>query len=350
MNRLKKIGRTFAVFLNVFLIYSACWIAVYLATSWGFSRLDRQLPEIFVMLIISLLGFMCFIVLFAILAHNSRKKDYHFHQEITNALGRISRGDFFIHIKKTEGPYRQLAGDINKMASSLKEMEDMRQAFISNVSHEIQSPLTSINGFARAMIDEELHRKEQLQYLEIIDSESKRLSKLSDDLLRLASLDSEHHPFHTEVYRLDKQIQTQILTFEPQWLHKELDIQVDLEAVTIEADKLLLSQVWVNLIHNAIKFTPEGGELRVSLKQQEEQPIVCFTDTGIGITTEDQIRIFERFFKADRARSRTAEGSGLGLSIVNKIVKMHRGKVNVRSKQGEGTQFTVVLPKVQKNI
>lgn len=348
MNRLRKIGQAIARILLALSALSACWTGAYFATKWGFARLDWQPQALPGLLINSLLGFIFLVMLIAVVARISRKRDYNIHVEITSALRRISRGDFQVQLVKNEGPFGQLAEDINDMALNLKAMEEMRQEFISNVSHEIQSPLTSISGFARAMISEELKREDQLQYLGIIDAESTRLSKLSDDLLRLASLDSEHHPFHPEACRLDKQLQQQILACEPQWLNKELDMQVNLAETTIEADPSLLSQVWVNLLHNAIKFTSQGARISVSLEQQEEHAVVRITDTGIGMSEEDQKRIFERFFKADRSRSRSAGGSGLGLSIVHKIVEMHRGKINVSSKLDEGTVFTVTLPIIQR--
>lgn len=344
MKFLIKIWKAIDGILLTILVFSACWIGAYFAMEWGFERFDWHLNMLLRQLIIAILGFLFFGILITIISPFVRKQQMFFYQELTDALSRISRGDFRVTMKANPGPMGQLSDEINDMAVNLKAMEDMRQEFISNVSHEIQSPLTSISGFARAMIYEELSRDVQLQYLGVINDESTRLSTLSRDLLRLASLDSDHHPFHLEAYRLDKQLQMQILAFEPQWLKKELEISVNLAQLTIKADKNMLSQVWVNLISNAIKFTPQGGTISVSLEKQEDNAVVCITDTGSGLSKEDQTHIFERFFKADKSRARIVEGSGLGLSIVHKIVEMHQGNIDICSKLNEGTEFIVTLP------
>jgi signal transduction histidine kinase len=220
----------------------------------------------------------------------------------------------------------------------------MRQEFISNVSHEIQSPLTSIRGFARALQNEQLSPADRAHYLNIIEIESMRLSKLSDNLLALASLDAEQMKFEPKAYRLDRQIRNLILACEPQWTDKSLDMDVALEEVVITADEDMLSQVWINLIHNSIKFTPCGGSVRILLQYQADRVVFRITDSGIGISADDQAHVFERFFKAEKARDRAKGGSGLGLAIAKKIVEMHKGTIGVESELGAGACFTVCLP------
>ncbi len=349
MSRMRRMMKIIFPVLMVIGALSICWTVTYYVMEWVYRQLDWHPHAVFRQIFNSIAGFMLFGTCIAILSPFFQKKQRAFHQEMIDALKRISKGDFHINLnaKKIEAPMRPLVESINDMALDLKAMEEMRQEFISNVSHEIQSPLTSISGFARAMIYEELIREEQLQYLEIIKTESTRLSKLSNDLLKLASLNSEHHPFHPELYRLDKQLQLQILTFEPQWLNKDLEIVVDLAELVVEADQNLLNQVWVNLISNAVKFTPAGGKISINLERENENAVVRITDTGIGIPAEEQTRIYERFFKADKARSRSAGGSGLGLSIVHKILEMHQGNITVISTLGEGTTFTITFPMIK---
>ncbi len=172
-----------------------------------------------------------------------------------------------------------------------------------------------------------------------------RLSKLSDNLLELASLDSEQLKLDPKPYRLDKQIRGLILACEPQWTDKRLELDAALdEATVVTADEDLLSQVWINLIHNSIKFTPAGGCVRVALVRQAGGVQVTVADSGPGIAPADQAHIFERFYKADKSRRRTEGGSGLGLSIVKKIVELHQGTVRVDSQPGQGATFTVSLP------
>jgi signal transduction histidine kinase len=266
---------------------------------------------------------------------------------IIEAMQKIAKGDFSVRLDNTfreHEPVSVLVKSMNDMALELNEMERMRQEFISNVSHEIQSPLTSIRGFAKALENDQLSLEERHHYLSIIENESTRLSRITEDLLKLASLESQHLKFEPKPYRVDKQIRSLILACEPQWTDKAIDMDVALEEMAITADEDLLSQVWINLIHNSIKFTPQGGSVRIDLCQQRGSIAFRITDTGIGIAEEDQARIFERFFKADKSRTRSNGGSGLGLSIAKKIIDMHHGTVGVDSRLGAGATFTVSLP------
>jgi two-component system, OmpR family, phosphate regulon sensor histidine kinase PhoR len=268
-------------------------------------------------------------------------------QPIIEAMQRIARGDFTVKLDHTvqgNALISELANSVNHMALELNQMEQMRQAFISDVSHEIQSPLTSIRGFAQALHGDHLSAADRNRYLGIIEVESTRLSQLTDNLLKLASLESEQAPFQLQSYRLDKQIRRLILLFEPQWMGKSLDMEVSLEEIAISADEDLLSQVWLNLLHNSIKFTPGGGSVRVALCRQGNSITFTIADTGIGMAAGDQLHVFERFYKADKSRERTREGSGLGLAIAHKIVEMHHGTIGLTSELGAGSTFTVSLP------
>ena len=274
---------------------------------------------------------------------------------LLNAMERISHGDFSVRVEPPrrpnvdrnphpDDPLSKLFQGVNVMAEELNQMEAMRQEFISNVSHEIQSPLTSIRGFARALQNDQLGAQDRAHYLGIIEAESMRLSKLSDNLLALAALEADNMRFEPHPYRLDKQIRQVVLMSEPQWTSKQIDMDVLADEATVQADEDLLNQVWVNLIHNAIKFTPDGGRIRIALHQRGPVVEFAITDSGIGITEADQARIFERFYKADKSRNRALGGSGLGLSIARKIIDMHHGEIAVESTPGLGSTFKVRLP------
>lgn len=273
-----------------------------------------------------------------------RGREKAFYMPILKAFQQISKGNFKVELNTKQ--YRQFHGiveGINEMASELSRMETMRQDFISNVSHEIQSPLTSIRGFARALRDEGLSAESRAHYLDIIEAEGSRLSGLSDNLLKLSALEAESFPFERIDYRLDRQIQEMVLACEPQWLDKKLEVEVDLEEINVYAVKDLLSQVWSNLLHNSIKFTPAGGMITVRLRAVDERIEVEVRDTGIGIAEEELPRIFERFYKVDQSRSASGGGSGLGLPLVKKIVEIHEGSIQVTSRPGEGTASIVTL-------
>ena len=306
-------------------------------------------------LINSLLGLFFFTLIILILGFIFRSRRRKFLmgtvEPIVKAMERIGRGDYDIRLENEldsnfEGiePVNKLVKSVNSMALELSQMEELRQEFISNVSHEIQSPLTSIRGFARALQKEDLSEEEKNHYLNIIENESMRLSKLSEDLLKLASLDTENLQFEPKPYRLDKQIRSLILACEPQWMEKAIDMVVSLEEVSITADEDLMSQVWINLIHNSIKFSSPSARINIDLHQQEDKALFSISDTGIGISEEDQARVFERFFKADKSRQRSTRGSGLGLSIAKKIVEIHQGEISLQSKLGTGTTVSIFLP------
>lgn len=307
------------------------------------------------LVLFTLLLFMFYVIRHWIIHHMLHKEEHKgsFHgfiDEIEEALDKISRGDFEARIDKdrySDAGYHMLdlVDKINCMAFELGGMETMRQDFVSNVSHEIQSPLTSIRGFVSLLKDEELSRDEQLHYIGIIESESLRLSKLGESLLRLSTLESEFAKINPKTYSLSRQLKDAILLLEPQWSIKNIEISLSEETASVFADEDLLSQVWINLLNNSIKFTNNGGKITVSFSNQNAHTEVRISDNGIGMTEETVTHIFERFYMADKARSRNAGGSGLGLAIVKKIIQMHSGHIEVSSKLGEGTTFTVTIPK-----
>ncbi|MFS0869250.1 sensor histidine kinase [Paenibacillus xylanilyticus] len=339
-----------AVSLALFL----SWTLSFYMTRALYSYFAWEPHELPAFLIDAMLGFIIFGIGIASISPLIRSREHVFFNEMIQALKSISRGDFRVTLgaefgerirrQRQNHPYAQLIDSINDMAANLNAMEELRQEFISNVSHEIGSPLTSISGFARALKNEHMPPEQRDRYLTIIETECVRLSRLSDNLMKLAVLDSSQHSAGVSSYRLDRQLVTLVLACEPQWESKNIEMNVELEEVEVTADEDLMIQVWVNLIHNAIKFTPQGGEIRIHLTKRSGEAVVQITDSGPGIGLQDRLRIFERFYKADTSRSRTEEGSGLGLSIVHKIVEMHAGSVSVTSEQGKGATFTVHLP------
>jgi signal transduction histidine kinase len=331
--------------------FTGCFTAAFYLTSFIYKNTGWRLPDFLVQIINSGLGLVLAILIaglfVSIRVKYAKPKLGGIFETIINAIEKIAGGDFNVRLDphpEGGGPFGELVNSVNHMAEGLSQMEKMRQEFIANVSHEIQSPLTSIRGFAKVLRNDRLNPEEQLRYLSIIEAESARLSKLSDNLLKLASLEAETIRFQPQPYRLDKQLQNLILACEPQWLEKKIEMEVFFDEVTITADDELLSQVWINFIHNSVKFTPEGGRVRVDLHQNGDKIEFKIADTGIGIAEEDQPRIFERFFKADPSRERSNKGSGLGLAIAKKIVEMHQGTIGVASKLGEGTTFIITLP------
>lgn len=304
-------------------------------------NLEQQIGEVRILVAV-LLGFtflfsIVFIVFFTRFIVKPVKK-------LTAATNKIVHGDYDFDMDVSrKDEIGNLARHFTHMAQSLKQLDDMRQEFVANVSHEIKSPLTSIQGFAQAILNKKTTPEEEERYLHIIAEESRRLSSLSGQLLTLATLDKEAHALKRTSFRLDEQIRQVLIVTERQWAEKDLTLDLDLPEVVITADEQLLYQVWFNLIGNGIKFSAQEGTLGVALRV-ERDIVVTVSDTGSGIRAEDLPHIFARFYKADKARSRSRSGSGLGLSIAKKIVERHRGTIEVASEWGHGTTVTVRLP------
>jgi two-component system, OmpR family, phosphate regulon sensor histidine kinase PhoR len=318
-------------------------------TGWLYKVANIVLPAVLIQIINAILALvLCWLNLAIVFLTPHAKRDRRgVFEPIFDALENIARGNFQVRLEHSARANPIIGGltdSVNQMASGLSKLEAMRQEFISNVSHEIQSPLTSIRGFAQALHSEDLSAADREHYINIIEMESIRLSRLTDNLLKLASLETRQVPFYPKLYRLDQQIRGIILTCEPQWMQKAIDMDASLDEISISADEDLLSQVWLNLLHNSIKFTPLHGKIHVILVRQGDSIACTIADTGIGISAEDQEHIFERFYTADKSHKRSNEGSGLGLSIVQEIVTMHHGSVQVEGELGIGATFTVLLP------
>ncbi|QMV44642.1 sensor histidine kinase [Cohnella cholangitidis] len=262
------------------------------------------------------------------------------------AAERMAKGEFDIELKwgKRKDELGQLAQSFNYMASQMKQLESMRQDFVSNVSHEIQSPLTSISGFSKALQESNLSDEERSRYLSIIQNESERLSRLSDNLLKLASLDSKRHPFEPRIYDLDEQLRKAVVSLEPQWSAKSIEWRLNLPKTKIVADEDQMNQVWNNVIGNSIKFTPAGGQIGIGILKHVDLIEIVITDNGIGIPPEEHAKVFERFYKSDQSHNKKHSGSGLGLAIVKKIVTRHRGAIELKNNPNGGTIAVVRLP------
>ncbi|PGM55543.1 HAMP domain-containing sensor histidine kinase [Bacillus sp. AFS053548] len=265
-------------------------------------------------------------------------------KELIRATKELAKGNYDVQVTiKRKDEIGLLASNFNLMTNKLNKLEEMRSEFVSNVSHEIQSPLTSIKGFAKVLRNKQITDEKKEHYLSIIEAESERLSMMSERLLKLASLDSEQHPFQPTTYKLDEQIRKIFLALEPHWEGKKLQLVLNLPQTEIVADRLLLEQVWINLLQNAIKFSNIAGYIKVDILELDHTIHVLISDNGLGISKEDIERIFERFYQADRSRNK--KGTGLGLSIVQKIMEIHHGKIEVESVVGKGTSFTIILPR-----
>ncbi|WP_079507563.1 sensor histidine kinase [Mesobacillus jeotgali] len=265
--------------------------------------------------------------------------------KLTTATKSLSNGDFNVELDITRhDELGELSHSFLRMARRLEQMEDMRKEFISNISHDIQSPLSNIKGYTNLLENKSVSAEERDRYFSIINGEIRRLSTLTKQLLLLATLDSNEDILKKRHYNVGQQIKELLRNY--QWLINEKNIMLSytLPDIEINGDPSLLNTVWDNLLTNAIKYNKNGGSIDISIEEKGEILVVTFEDTGIGLNKTEIERIFDRFYRADTSRARTMEGTGLGLSIVWTVVKLHDGHVKVNSTAKEGSTFIIELP------
>lgn len=272
-------------------------------------------------------------------------------QEILTALERLMDGDFTVRVNETRlgrksKNYARIAEKINRLGEELSGVETLRSDFVSNVSHELKTPLSIMQNYATLLRSPDLTEEEREDYSRRIYDASVRLTELITNILRLNKLDNQQIFFATkaETFDLSEQLCECILNYEEKWEEKELNLEVELpERVAFTSDAELLSLVWHNLISNAVKFTERGGTVSVSLRDDEDRVSVTVRDTGCGMTPEVGAHIFEKFYQGDT--SHATAGNGLGLALVKRVVDILHGDIRVESVLGEGSAFTVTLRK-----
>ena len=267
-------------------------------------------------------------------------------RKIMAAMGRLAKGEFSVRIDMSNEAYRpreirEFAESFNKAAEELSGTEILRKDFINNFSHEFKTPIVSISGFADLLLDVDLPPEDQKEYLTIIRDESKRLAELSTNILTLNRIESQAILRDTENIRLGEQIRQSVLLTEQKWRDKNLDFEADIEDVDYLGNEALLKEVWLNILDNAAKFSPEGEVVSVALHKKGGEIIAAVTDHGPGMDEKTKAHIFEQFYQGDT--SHRSQGNGLGLAMVRKIVELHGGKVSVDSSPGNGSSFTVIL-------
>lgn len=233
--------------------------------------------------------------------------------------------------------------------SELRRLEQMRSEFVANVSHELRTPLTSIRGFTETLLDGALEDPTVARhFLQIIHDEAERLTRLINDLLSLSALESRRREPNRKLLDWHRLVGEVVSMLAPLVQGKNLEVEVKVaeDLPPVPADRDMMGQMLINLLDNAIKYTPDGGKIKVAVWGEGDNLVLQVADTGIGIPPESLPRIFERFYRADKARSRELGGTGLGLAIVKHIVEAHGGRIEVESRVNGGTSFTVYLPPV----
>ena len=330
-------GLVFATVFLVFLIVSGVWLLLFEANVISNSPLDRHIP-IFVFCAGSIL-------LGAIIALFVGKLIIRPIQNISNAFDELANGNFSVSVPEDEkiAEIREMAQRFNAMTYDLSHIETLRSDFVVNVSHEFKTPIAAIEGYATLLQNPAISSERHEPYIEKILDNSGKLSALSSNILMLSKLENQETVPQYKEYRLDEQIRKSILRLENKWTEKDIEFDMELPQQMYYGSEQLLDQVWSNILDNAIKHSPQGGIIQISIQETESVLIVCITDQGEGMTAEVQKHIFEKFYQGDS--SRKAEGNGLGLALVKRIVDLCKGKISVESIPGKGAIFSISLPK-----
>lgn len=265
--------------------------------------------------------------------------------KLSSASKEVARGNFDVTVsdsskmEEVQSTFR----NFNAMVRELKSISTLSSNFIANVSHEFKTPLSVIECYAMLLQDDRLTAQEREDYLNKILVNTRRLNKLVGNILMLSKMETKPLPEQYTRFRLDEQLRQVVAQLEPQWSAKGISFRVRLDEVELLGWEQVLPYVWSNLISNAIKFSPSGSVIALTLLEQRECAVVTVSDRGCGMEPDVQERIFEKFYQGDT--SHKAEGNGLGLALVRQIVELSQGVVEVESQPGKGSTFRVILPK-----
>ena len=271
-----------------------------------------------------------------------------FHYFISQ-MNELTRGNYKTRLKEMpifpkHPTVLEVTNSFNKLAEELEQTELLRSDFINNFSHEFKTPIVSIAGYAKLLKKGQLDEKQKQEYLDIIEEESLRLASMATNVLNMTKIENQGILSNVTKFNVSEQIRKCFLLFEKQWIMKDIDFNLIFDEYEIEADEELLKHVWMNLIDNAIKFSNQGGTIEISIKEEKEDIIISILNTGSEISEDQQQKIFNKFYQVDCSHS--TKGNGIGLSLVKAVVELHKGTIQVKSKD-HVTVFITTLPKYQ---
>lgn len=348
-NVLRMISGFLAFFLTIGFAISCCMM-LFLNVLADTMNLTFTATNIAAAAKITLVNVLLIAVLFTLVDHIRRKISVDRPVKIiTDATEKFMKGDFSVRISPMQGAgsegFNQIIIAINSMAQELSGIETLRTDFVSNVSHEMKTPLSVMQNYGTLLQGAELSQEKRIEYAKGVTDASRRMADMMTNILKLNRLENQQIFPKMEVFDLGEQLCECLLQYESVWEKANIEIETDIaEDVKVKADAELLSLVWNNLFSNAFKFTEAGGTVSVSLAATSHHAIVKVRDTGCGMTPEIGAHIFEKFYQGDTSHS--AQGNGLGLALVKRVVDIMQGEINVESTVGKGTTFTVKIEKV----
>jgi len=267
---------------------------------------------------------------------------------LNEAIKEVIFGNYTVKIDEDQQitEIADMAKNFNKMVKELSTVEMLGNNFISNVSHEIKSPLANIEGYSTLLQDENLTQEERNFYTQIIIDSTKQLSNMTNNILKLSKLENQELVFNKTKFKLDEQIREALLILESQWSSKNINLFLELPPTIYYGNEDLLMHVWLNILENAIKFTNDNGNITVELDTSNDITVKIIDD-GIGMSKETCNHVFEKFYQGDKTRN--VIGNGLGLALAKKIIDLCNGNIEVKSELNKGATFIVKLPILSKN-
>ncbi|MCR3757519.1 HAMP domain-containing histidine kinase [Clostridium felsineum] len=328
----------FIIFTTMFLSFLGVVFIIYALNTFGHTTLFNSNPlyPLFTLLLISML-ISTIVLLFV------GRKILTPIIKLSTALNEVSKGNFNVRIPNNHfiKEITLMTNNFNLMVQELSSIETLRNDFIANVSHEFKTPLSSIEGYAALLQDKSLSEIEHDEYTKMIIESTRQLSTLSSNILKISKLENQEIIIKKTTYRLDEQIRHALLFFENKWNEKNINLDIELNSIIFYGNEDLLMQIWINIISNAIKFTPQNGTICITLNQLSDWVEIKISDTGIGMSIDTQKHIFDKFYQNDKDRS--VQGNGLGLTLVKKILELCNGQISVESEPGKGTTFIIKL-------
>lgn len=330
-------GLVFATIFIVFTFVTIFWFALF-----ELNIIETDMPNRHVPVVVFALGSLVIGMVIALYVGRLIVQPM---QNIGNAFGELSKGNFDVKVSESERimEIREMACQFNAMTYDLSHIETLRSDFVANVSHEFKTPIAAIEGYATLLQNHSISEEKHDHYVEKILENSKRLTDLSGNILMLSKLENQETVPDKAEYRLDEQIRRCILALESKWTAKNIEFDMELPRKLYYASESLLEQVWFNIIDNAIKHSPVGGIIRISITENVGNVTVSIADNGDGMSDEVIKHIFEKFYQGDA--SRKSDGNGLGLALVKRIIDLCKGEISVKSSIGKGSEFIVELPK-----
>lgn len=326
------------IVLSVIIIFSGVFafgLLIYLAT---LVDPETHISALWMLAMFPIMATISTPIAYAIIGRTNKAIDI-----LTSGINAVASGNFNVELPVDDDPaFSEVYANFNKMAQEIRSVQTLKNDVADSFSHELKTPVSSINGCARLLLEGNLSEEKSRQYLKMILKDTERLTQFTQNFLLLSKLEAQEIVTDKENYNVANRLQECVIALEESWERKNIDICAELDEVEIFANRILLDSVWTNLLTNAIKYTPQGGKITVAVKKHSSAVAVSVADTGMGMSAEVMEHIFEKFYQGDNVSKE--KGHGLGLSIVKRILELSGGKILVQSKEGCGSVFTVELP------